>query len=90
MKRYWLTVYSDHIKSESGMRYCLWCYDELDQSEPVYDTVYNYNSKSELRILMDLIGLKVIHYDLIIRDSSKHNNKISRVYFPLVNILKDN
>ena len=89
MKTYWLIVYSNFDKPDSGNRYCLWCYDELDQSEPVYDTVYHYNSKSELRILMDLIGLKVMHYDLIIRDS-KHNNKISRVYFPLVNTIKDN
>ena len=89
MKTYWLIVYSNFDKPDSGNRYCLWCYDELDHSEPVYDTVYNYNSKSELRILMDLIGLKVMHYDLIIRDS-KHNNKIARVYLPLVNILKDN
>ena len=90
MKRYWLTVYSDHIKSESGMRYCLWCYDVSDPLESVDDIIFSCNSKCELRILMDLIGLKVIHYDLIIRDSSEHNNKISRVYFPVVNILKDN
>ena len=89
MKTYWLIVYSNFDNPDSDTRYCLWCYDELDQSEPVYDTVYNYNSKSELRILMDLIGLKVMHYDLIIRDS-KHNNKIARVYFPVVNTLKDN
>lgn len=90
MKKYWLLVYSDFDKPDSGNRYCLFCYEELDHLESGHDAVYNFNSKYELRILMDLIGLKVMHYDLIIRDSSEYNNKIARVYFPVVNTLKDN
>ena len=40
---------------------------------------------------MNLTGLKIIHYDLLARGNfRKHNNKISRVYFPLVNTIKDN
>ena len=39
---------------------------------------------------MNLTGLKVMRYDLIVRKSRIHNNKILKVYFPVVNILEDN
>ena len=98
MKTYWLTVYSDFIeadsdiryKGDSDIRYCLWCCDTSDQSGSGDDIIFKCKSKCELRIFMNLTGLKVMRYDLIVRKSRIHNNKILKVYFPVVNILKDN
>ena len=44
--------------------------------------ISDFIKKYELKLFMNLTGLKIIHYDLLARGNCrKHNNKISRVYF---------
>ena len=84
-EKYRLTFYPRINCSECGTGYYLW--------KSVYglheELIFSCKTKYELRIFMDLNGLKVMHCNKISRDYSCHNNKIVYASFS-VNIIKDN
>ena len=88
-EKYLLLFYPKNC-SDRGTRYYLWKYYLWNQVYHLDEKmIFSCKTKYELRIFMDLNGLKVVHCNKISRDYSCHNNKIVYASFS-VNIIKDN
>lgn len=85
---YWLSVYPPFNVGSSGIRYYLW---KTDYNYNYNDKlIFSFKTKYELRIFMDLSGLKINKCRIISRDSVYHKNKIVYASFVVVNKIKDN